>query len=480
MSKDSVLFLFFLPSVAFQIFGERKDFVFLIAAHIPAFAAYFWILFPKEIEDRFPRFKKSVSKILIFFSNNTNTEFSFRTWIFFGLSLRFVMFFSRPVLSEDAIRFLWDGLLVHEGISPFSVLPKELDLSIFEKAARIYAEELLNEMNSVKFYSVYPPLLQFLFFLSAKGMLWFQNVAAGIAIWKTILFFAELGVLFLLCKILKENGLPLRRSLIYWLNPLVILEISGNAHPEPVLLFFLIGAVYFLWKWNERQKTEDFLLHVFFLSLGILTKITPLVLLPWTVFILVDRKRFSLLFITSFLATVIALVALFFFRESFFEKQYDSGIGVFFRLFEFNGSFYYLLREFLRTIGANFYLAGKICGWAALFFILTFSFRRKKKTKLVDFFRSAETIYLFFFLFSTTIHPWYILPLLAFGVFSGKIFPLVWSALILLSYSTYESFPYRDSFFWIGIEYGILFFFLHIDYKLFSSLNPSTRSSTTT
>ncbi|MBM9501264.1 dolichyl-phosphate-mannose--protein mannosyltransferase [Leptospira sp. 201903071] len=480
MSKEFVLFLFFLPGVAFQLFGERKDFALLIGSNLPAFLAYFRIVFSKEIEDRFSSFTKTVAKIRILLPEISSSEFSFRTWIFLGFVLRIGMFFSEPILSEDVDRFLWDGLLVHEGISPFSILPKELDLSVFNGSARILVAQLLNEMNSAKFYSVYPPLLQFLFYLSAKGMLWFQNVSVGIAIWKSILIFSEIGVLLLLCKILKENDLPIRRSLIYWLNPLVILEIAGNAHPEPVLLFFLVGAVYSLWKWTKYQKTKDFFFHVVFVVLGILTKITPLILLPWTVFTLFGRKKFLLLLQTSLFATVFALVGLFFFREEFFEKQNESGLGVFFQLFEFNGGFYYLLREFLRTIGANFYLAGKICGWAALFLILAFSYQRKKETDLGDFFASAETIYLFFFLFSTTVHPWYILPLLVFSVFSGRIFSIVWSALILLSYSTYETFPYRDSFWWIGVEYGILFFFLHIDYKLISSLNPSTRSSSTT
>ncbi|WP_069609267.1 glycosyltransferase family 39 protein [Leptospira tipperaryensis] len=480
MSKEFILFLFFLPSVVFQFFGERKDFVFLIAANVPAFFAYFWVVFSKEITDLFSLSQKSVSKLIIFLPQISNSKISFRTWIFLGLVLRTLMFFSKPILSEDVDRFLWDGLLVQEGISPFSILPKELDLSIFDRSVQLIATQLLNEMNSAKFYSVYPPLLQFLFFISAKGMLWFQNVSAGMAIWKSILIFSELGVLWFLCKILRENGLSIQRSLIYWLNPLAILEIAGNSHPEPILLFFLIGAVYFLWKWNERQKTKDFLLHVFFLSLGILTKITPLVLLPWTVFILVDRKRFSLLFKTSLFATALALVGLFFFRESFFEKQSESGIGVFFQLFEFNGGIYYLLRETLRAIGGNFYLAGKICGWATLVFILAYSYRRKKESAIADFFRSSETIYWIFLLFSTTLHPWYILPLLVFSIFSKSVSPIVWSALILVSYSTYAVIPFRDSFWWIGVEYGILFFFLHIDYKLISSLNPSTQSSSAT
>lgn len=480
MSKEYLLFLFFLPAVLFQFFGERKDFALLIFANIPAFIAYFQIVFSDKTENRSFRFSKTIDKILIFFPRIINLKISFRTWIFFGLVLRIATFFSNPILSEDVFRFLWDGLLLHEGVSPFSILPKELNLSVFEGSAKILATQLLNEMNSSKFYSVYPPVLQFLFFISAKGMLWFQNVWVGTAIWKTFLIFSELGILWFLCKILKENGLPLQRSLIYWLNPLAILEVSGNAHPEPILLLFLIGAVYFLWEWNKEQRTKDFILHVSFLVLGILTKITPLILLPWSFFLLLERKKFRLFFLTSFFAAACALVVLLFFWNDLFEKQKESGIGVFFQLFEFNGGFYYLLKESLKMAGENFYLAGKICGSVTLFFVVAYSYRRKKENDIRGFFRSAEIIYWIFFLFSTTVHPWYILPLLVFSVFSRNVSPIVWSALILVSYSTYSVLPYRDSFFWIGIEYCILFFFLHIDYKLVSSPNPSTRSSNAT
>ncbi len=480
MISNLVLFLFFLLSVAFQFLGERKDFYLLLLANLPAFVAYVWIVFSQEIEEFFSKSFTSVSKIRMFFSKLSTFRFSFQTWIVFGFVLRFVMFFSDPILSEDVLRFLWDGLLIQEGISPFSVLPKDLDLSVFDGSKRIIATQLLSDMNSAKFYSVYPPLLQFFYFISAKGMLWFQNISAGILIWKSVLIVSECGVLSFLCLILKRNGLPLRRSLIYWMNPLPILEIAGNAHPEPILLFFLIGAVYFFWKWNEEQKIKDFLLHIFFLGFGILSKITPLILLPWVGFIIWERKKFLLLFRTSFLAIVVTLAALFFFWEDLFEKQSESGIGVFFQLFEFNGGFYYLLREFLRAVGGNFFLTGKICGLATLVILLAYSYQRKKDKSLRDFFFTAESIYWVFLLLSTTVHPWYILPLIVFSVFSKNVSPVVWSALVLVSYSTYSVVPYRDSFLWIFLEYGILFFFLHIDYKVISSLNPSTRSSTVT
>nr|WP_230458320.1 glycosyltransferase family 39 protein [Leptospira weilii] len=392
----------------------------------------------------------------------SNIPFLF--WIVFGFILRILLLFADPMLSEDVYRFLWDGLLLSEGTSPFSFLPQDFSLSNANPDTSALSTELLIEMNSLKFYSVYPPVLQFLFYVSAKGMVFFQNVFVGILIWKCILLGSEFGILRFLCKILKEKRLSFHKSLIYWLNPLVLLEISGNAHPEAILIFFLTGAVWHLFRWTQKERTNDFILHYIFLIFGILTKVTPLILVPYVVRILLHKKQSFLVLKFFLLPAFVVSAGIYLFPDSVL-KQRTSGIGVFFQLFEFNGSVYYILREFLRTIGENFYASGKICAGTAFVSILLYSFWKKKKTGFRNLFQSAETIYLIFLILSTTVHPWYILPLLVFCIFSGNFYPIVWSFSIFVSYSAYSAFPYRDSFFWLGIEYGSLFLFLHIDSK---------------
>ena len=43
-----------------------------------------------------------------------------------GLLLRLALIASTPLLSDDYIRFLWDGYLTSEGINPFNFKPSEL------------------------------------------------------------------------------------------------------------------------------------------------------------------------------------------------------------------------------------------------------------------------------------------------------------------------------------------------------------------
>ncbi|MBW0434544.1 glycosyltransferase family 39 protein [Leptospira yasudae] len=442
-----ILILSFVPILWFLYFEERSHFFLLLASVLPAFISYVWIL----VRDR--------------------DRSSLRFWIGIGLILRIAFLFSDPILSEDAYRFLWDGLLIQEGVSPFAFLPKEFPIDAFSPQGRKLAVELLQSMNSPQFYSVYPPILQFFFFLSAKTMLVFGTVKAGILFWKTMLLLSEFGLVWILYKILIYYRIASEKILIYWLNPLVLVEITGNAHPESILVFFFTGTLYSFARWQNESRLRDLFFAIAFFLCGILTKITPLILVPFLIFSIANGKRSDLRRQGFWISgTVIAVCVVFawigfsVFPE-LLQKQKTSGLGVFFQLFEFNGSVYYVLREFLRWIGENFYAAGKICGVVTLVVIALFSFWKRKEEGLQNVFRTAESIYLIFLIFSTTVHPWYILPLVVCSIFSGNIYPIVWSCLIFVSYSTYSVFPYKDSFFWLCFEYGILFLFLHIDYK---------------
>ncbi len=69
----------------------------------------------------------------------------------------------------------------------------------------------------------------------------------------------------------------------------------------------------------------------------------------------------------------------------------------------------------------------------------------------------AFTIYLFF---ATTVHPWYLTPLILLSALSGLRFPILWSMLIYLSYYTYITPAYIESQMLIAIEYGLLAIYL--------------------
>ena len=63
------------------------------------------------------------------------------------------------------------------------------------------------------------------------------------------------------------------------------------------------------------------------------------------------------------------------------------------------------------------------------------------------------TVYL---LFATTVHPWYLIPVIALSVISRFTFPIVWSLLIALSYSAYSNPGYTENGWLLSIEYAVV------------------------
>jgi hypothetical protein len=91
----------------------------------------------------------------------------------------------------------------------------------------------------------------------------------------------------------------------------------------------------------------------------------------------------------------------------------------------------------------------------ALIFILGLSMQGlRRKWELPKTFLLILSAYL---LFATTIHPWYTLPLLAFGTLSGYRYPIVWSCFIFLTYAGYTPSGYEPSPYVLLMEYPVVF-----------------------
>ena len=109
---------------------------------------------------------------------------------------------------------------------------------------------------------------------------------------------------------------------------------------------------------------------------------------------------------------------------------------LYFENFEFNASLFYLTKFF-----AGPTLAHKIMTYMTLGLGLAiiYSGVRRWKYDQVMFFKLSALVLTIYLLFSSVVHPWYITPIIAFSVFTKQIYPIVWSFLILLSYSAYTA-----------------------------------------
>ncbi|MFN3800327.1 carotene biosynthesis protein, partial [Belliella pelovolcani] len=266
---------------------------------------------------------------LIFCARAAAWQFSFGRIVLVTLGLRVLLLLAMPNLSDDFYRFVFDGQLIRFGINPYLYLPSEsFAMLAIEKTP--YWETLLLEMNSERYYSIYPPLHQLFFWLSALAG---ESLFANVIVLRSFILLFEAFNLFLISRILAQWELPQSKLWLYALNPLVILELTGNLHFEGMVFTGLLAMVYFM---GKRKPITA--IHSWLFAVGV--KLLPLIHAP-LVLLSIHKKDRSKVIVILVLVMLMLLSPLFFgdaylnFWSSF--RLYQSS-------FEFNASIYYLLR----------------------------------------------------------------------------------------------------------------------------------------
>ncbi len=367
-----------------------------------------------------------------------------------GLLLRIVLLFGFPLLSDDVYRFLWDGYLINAGENPFAQLPG----AYLEGSTEVpgLTRGLYDRLNSPGYYTIYPPIAQGVFAL-ATWLFPNSHELASTTI-QAFLVLCEVGTITLLYRLTGgrklmetvEVELPLSNSLIYWLNPLILVEISGNLHFEGAMVFFLLLAYWLLCR--HRWVGAGIAM-----AASVASKLLPLLLLPYLIRRLWGRPFWWFsgalgVGLVVFFAPLVAVG---------FLDGFGSSLDLYFRKFEFNASLYYLAREYgfyqvgynrIATIGPAL---AKIA--AAGILVLALLDGRSSWRSLPEGWLFAFVLYL---LCATTIHPWYLsIPIVLCG-FTRWRFPLVWSALIPITYISYTTDPYRENLYVVAVEYLIV------------------------
>lgn len=333
-----------------------------------------------------------------------------------NLILKIALLFAFPRGSDDLYRFFWDGQLLIQGYHPYGFRPDQVTGQL-----QPFLDSIYKHLNSPGYYSVYPPLLQALFGLCALAS--FKSVFLFSILWKSILLLADQWVLRYLGKLASLNS-----GLAFWYmwNPLVLIEIAGNGHPEGLMIPALILSFYLLR--NHRMALSASALA---LAAGI--KLFPIALLPLFARHLGLRKAIPY----AFLAAMVFLV--FMLPVWPYGDHFLSSVKLYFQKFEFNGSIYEIWKaiEFRRHGHNNISFIGKVI--PVIFIAFTgLIVLIQKQNHFQSLLKSSLLVWTGYLLLSTTVHPWYVLPLIPLGLLSGFIFPLAWSGAIFMSYSWYD------------------------------------------
>jgi hypothetical protein len=150
--------------------------------------------------------------------------------------------------------------------------------------------------------------------------------------------------------------------------------------------------------------------------------------------------------------------------DSQFIKDIGSSLNLYFQKFEFNASIYYLIR-WIGIQWKGYDIIGQAGPWLAIVtFILVISLMIfEKRVTLKNGFRMMQWSLTIYLLLATTVHPWYITPLIAMSVFTEYRFAIIWSLFIIFSYSTYQVKPYHENLWWTALEYMALIIAIAFD-----------------
>ena len=359
---------------------------------------------------------------------------------YLALALRLVFIAAIPNLSQDFYRFIWDGRLILSGLNPYLTTPDNLMISqpnLFPQMKTLF--EGMGAL-SAEHYSNYPPLHQLPFILAA--IISKHSILGSVVILRLLLIGADIGILFFGKKLLRKLQLPTMN--IYWfiLNPLVIVELTGNLHFEGLMLFFFVMALYYV-------HTQKWHLAALTMALSIAVKLVPILSLPLFLNKLGWKKS-----IRFYLTVGIVFMLLFaaFLKDNFFEN-YSATIGLWFSKFEFNASFYYLLNWGVETI-LNFELIHSMGVIVVSFIGLQIIYQLlQNKTKTTALITTVLWVFTGYYLISTTVHPWYIISLLLLSIFTPFKFAKVWSYTLILSYFAYHQFSVEEKGVILCLEY---------------------------
>ena len=426
--KYKIVLLALLSAICYLILGyftNRTDFVKLLLIVSILFGVYFILIQKVQIQPY--------------------------TLFILGIGFRLILFGCTPFLSQDFYRFIWDGRLMASGYSPFEYTPNQLISATTMQQAQL----LYKGMGSLSasHFSNYPPINQLLFALA--GLLSTKSILGSILIFKTQIIVADIGIYVIGKRIMHLLSINSNTIFLYFLNPLVLIELTGNLHFEGVMIFFFLLGIYFL-----LQK--KLLFSALFISISISTKLLPILLLP--VFIQFIGWKKSILFYLTILV-VNGLLFLPFLSVHLINNYLDT-ISLWFTNFEFNASFYYLVREIgFYVKGYNIIgIVGKITPVLLLLFVGFVAFFKNNKTPH-NLFLSFILVLSVYFFQATTVHPWYVINVVVLSCFTKFRFAMVWSFTVFLSYFAYSNVLFKENLGLIFIEYSVVFGYLIFELK---------------
>jgi len=277
--------------------------------------------------------------------------------------------------SDDIPRYVWEGRILLEGYNPFAVPPEDPRLVPFR-------DEVYPLINHKDMPAIYPPVAQYVFMALSV-------LTHHIEDYRLFLLIVECVAIGLMFRWVKTLGLSRERVMIYAFNPLAVVGIAGHGHMDSLQILLLVWALVC----HGRRRPGAAMALV---TLAGLVKFLAFFALPF----LVNRKTLR------YLPLCLGIVLVSYAPLVFLEGDFSFGnLGHYLGKFEYYSLTYAPLRWALGTAGAHAVTA------TVLFAVLVSLWLTRTRPEY------AIPPFLFLLtLMNTTVHYWYLIPILALGV----------------------------------------------------------------
>jgi len=363
-----------------------------------------------------------------------------------GTARGVVLFTHEPTLSDDVYRYIFDGRNLVHGINPY--LPVPAERAHADKAHWSNEQAVAARVNHPALTTIYLPMSQWVFAGSALLISdSFSDPDSSAQLFRIVFTVFDIGVIFVLLAILfHQRRSPWWAALYAW-HPLPITEIAGSGHQDAVGMAMLLLGVYLFLRATKKavQWTAPLALSALVKPIAV-----PIAL------IMLKGQRWRTWFTSAATAAVVGIIVagplLFSHNGQPLENLRDTSERFSMKWAHFGAAFDTILAgvewatqdaasdsvrrpsdRWTREDHQN--LARIICAAIVLACIVMILAAR------LDSASAALAIMLAMLVFSTTVHPWYVLwalpfvPLTARGWIAGAAWML--SLTILLNYAAW-------------------------------------------
>ncbi len=343
------------------------------------------------------------------------------------------------VLSDDIWRYIHDGAVMVEGGNPYALSPDEIAV----RDAPVPG--VLAKINNPSLVTIYLPTSQWVF--AATGLLaevlpaWVrESDPSREHLYRLVFSLFDVGVVVALLWLLRVIGASAWWGALYAWHPLVLAEVAGTGHQDPIgVLLLVLAAVFWVKLLKQVGSGAGSAVGLgVALAASVLVKPIGFLLVPAVVTTLWPRWREIAVAAGSAVLAGCVIGLPFVWMEGGVERLVETGER-FVEAWSFNGSVHPLV----------WWLTGsKAAADAAGGVLLTLVVLLVAWLKVSPV-RATAWVVLAGLLVTSTVHPWYVLWLLPFAVAGRLVSGWVLSLTVLWGYAAHMEPGYRLEA-WIG------------------------------